>query len=236
MNVQTKLDPIAQAYSTTRFVYFDLETIPCQDPAYLETLERKVTAPGNLKKQESIDAWLKENRKSAAVEALAKTSFDGGRGHICTISWAKNDSGIEVRHASTVAEERDVIADFFAELDPHHSETLVGHNITGFDLGFLRKRAVALGIKMPGRTSMPRDPKPWDKAVNDTMVMWAGGTNRISMNDLCDILGINGKDGFDGSMVAEAWANGEHEKIAEYCRDDVYRTREIHKRFLAAGY
>lgn len=236
MNVQTKIDPVAERYRTQRFVYFDIETIPCQDEEYRAELARKVTAPATYKKQESIDKWLAENRESAADEAMAKTSFDGGRGHVCTIAWAKNDSGIEVRHAKTIADERNVIADFFAELDPYHSETLVGHNITGFDLAFLKKRAVCLGIVMPEASSFPRDPKPWDKSVQDTMSMWAGGTGRISMDNLCKVLGITGKDGFDGSMVAEAWANGEHDKIAEYCKDDIYRTREIHKRFIAAGY
>ena len=236
MNIQTEIDVIADAYKNTTFLYFDLETIPCQDPEYLAELERKVTAPGNIKKPESIKKWLDENRKSAAIDALCKTSFDGGRGHICTIAWAKNDSPIAVRHAKTVSDERAVLADFFLEVDPYHAETLVGHNITGFDLGFLRKRAIVLGVKMPPRSSFPRDPKPWDKTVLDTMTAFAGGTNRISMDNLCQILGIEGKDGFDGSMVAEAWANGEHDKIVEYCRDDVYRTREIHKRFILAGF
>lgn len=236
MNVQRQIDPIADKYASQTFVYFDLETIPCQDPDFLAVLERKVQPPKTIKKPESIANWLSENRASAAKEALAKTSFDGGRGHICTISWAKNDSPIAVRHAKTVADERLVIQDFFADLDPYHSEMLVGHNIAGFDIGFLRKRAIALGITMPTPQSMPRDPKPWDRTILDTMFAWAGGTNRISMNELCDILGIAGKDGFDGSMVAAAWAAGEHDKIAEYCKDDVWRTREIHKRFIMAGF
>lgn len=236
MNVQAKIDPVSEAYATQRFVYFDLETIPEQAEGALEEMRRKVTPPANLKKQESIDKWLSENRESAAKEMLAKTSFDGGRGHICTIAWAKNDSPIHVCHAKTVADERNILSDFFADLDPYHSETLVGHNIAGFDLGFLRKRAIVLGVKMPARSSLPRDPKPWDKTILDTMSAWAGGTNRISMDALCKILGIEGKQGFDGSMVADAWANGEHEKIAEYCKDDVWRTREIHKRFIQAGY
>lgn len=219
-----------------RFVYFDLETIPCQDETYRAELARKVTPPGNLKKPESIEKWLSENRDAAADEAMAKTSLDGGRGHVCTIAWAKDDSKIHVEHAKTLDQERGVIEAFFADLDHYHSETLVGHNITGFDLGFLRKRAIVLGIKLPPNSCLPRDPKPWDKNVRDTMSMWAGGTNRISMDALCGILGIEGKDGFDGSQVAGAWARGEHDKIAEYCRDDVWRTREIHKRFMAAGW
>lgn len=236
MNIQAKIDPIADRYKTQRFVYFDIETIPCQDGDYLAELAKNITAPKTLKKAESIEKWLDENRDSAAIEALGKTSFDGGRGHVCSIAWAKNDSGIEVRHAKTVAEERSVISDFFSDLDPYHSETLVGHNITGFDLGFLKKRAVCLGIPLPDVSSFPRDPKPWDKSVQDTMIMWAGSKDRVSMDNLCKILGITGKNGFDGSMVAAAWAAGEHDKIAEYCKDDIHRTREIHKRFIVAGY
>lgn len=218
------------------FVYFDLETIPCQDESYLLELERKVQAPKTLKKKESIDKWLSENRKASAIEAMKKTSFDGGRGHICTIAWAKDDSPIRAAHAASISDERSIIEAFFNDLDPYHSEVLVGHNITGFDIGFLRKRAIVLGIKMPSPQSLPRDPKPWDKNVHDTMSMWAGGAGKISMDNLCSILGVKGKDGFDGSQVADAWADGEHDKIAEYCRDDVWRTREIHRRFLEAGW
>lgn len=236
MNIHRQTDVIEQSYTNQRFVYFDLETIPCQDPDYLEVLKCKVRAPATYKKQESIEKWLAENRDIAAQEALGKTSFDGGRGHICTICWAKNDGKIETRHAKIVSQEREVITDFFADMDPYHSETLVGHNIAGFDIPFITKRAIALGIRLPDRQSFPRDPKPWDKTMADTMPMWAGAKGKVSMDDLCGILGIEGKQGFDGSMVAAAWAAGEHDKIAEYCRDDVWRTREIHKRFLAAGY
>jgi DNA polymerase elongation subunit (family B) len=218
------------------YVYFDIETIPAQGPEALEAAKKSVAPPKTLKNEASIKQWWELKSEAAAKEALAKTSFDGGRGHVCTIAWAKDDSPIDVSHADTVEGEREVISAFFSALDPFHSETLVGHNITGFDLGFLRKRAVVLGIPMPARTVFPRDPKPWDRNVEDTMTMWAGGTGKISMDNLCNILGIDGKDGFDGSQVAEAWANGEHAKIAEYCQDDVARTREIHKRFIAAGW
>ncbi|WP_420584919.1 ribonuclease H-like domain-containing protein [Ruegeria sp.] len=236
MNIQAKMTTIEERYASQRFVYFDLETIPCQDPDYAQELERKVKAPGNIKKPESIEKWLSENRKSAAQDAMAKTSFDGGRGHICTIAWAKNDGEIKVSHAKSIGTEAKVLADFFNDLDEYHSETLVGHNIVGFDVGFLRKRAVSLGMFMPGPTSFPRDPKPWDKNVNDTMAMWAGAGNRISLDELCKVLGIKGKEGFDGSMVASAWAEGDHDTIKEYCRDDVWRVREIHKRFLQVGF
>jgi predicted PolB exonuclease-like 3'-5' exonuclease len=195
-----------------------------------------VKPPASIKKAESIEKWFAESADKAAEEAFGKSSFDGGRGHICTIAWAKNDGEIKCFHAATLEDEKPLLAAFFNDLDPYHSEILVGHNIIGFDIGFLRKRAVALGVKFPGPATFPRDPKPWDKKINDTMVMWAGSGNRVALDDLCDILGVKGKDGFDGSMVAEAWTNGQHEKIAEYCRDDVMRVREIHKRFMEVNW
>lgn len=219
-----------------RFVYFDIETIPSQSQDYFERIQERITPPGNIKKPESIEKWMEENGASAALEQMEKSSFDGGRGHICTIAWAKDDGEVQCFHAATLEEEKPLLAAFFNALDPYHSETLVGHNILGFDIGFLRKRAIVLGVPLPRNDVFPRDPKPWEKKIHDTMVMWAGGTNRISMDDLCDILGIPGKDGFDGSMVADAWLRGEHAKIAEYCADDVRKTREIHKRFMAVGF
>ena len=218
------------------FVYFDLETIPSQSPAYLERCLGKVKPPASIKKPESIDKWYAESAVTAAQDMFDKSSFDGGRGHICTIAWAKNDGEIKCFHAATLEEEKPLLTAFFNDLDPYHSQTLIGHNIIGFDIGFMRKRAVALGVKLPGRTTFPRDPKPWDKNLKDTMIMWAGGGKTFALDELCDIMGIKGKDGFDGSMVADAWRNGEHAKIAEYCQDDVMRVREIHKRFMAVDW
>jgi 3'-5' exonuclease len=225
---------VVAAYDLETFLYFDIETIPDQRPGTLDKLREQVTAPASYKKQEGIDAWLAENRDSAAKEMLAKTSFDGGAGHVCTIGWAKNGGDIRVEHATDVGEEADVIRAFFADFDRYHSETLVGHNIFGFDIPFLLKRAIVLGLELP--RSLPRDPKPWSNGIFDTMTAWAGAKDRISMNRLCGILGIVGKEDFDGSQVADAWANGEHERIAFYCNDDVERTRAIHQRFLAAGF
>ncbi len=228
--------PVIASYDIETFVYFDIETIPNQRPETFEKLKEQVKAPASYKKPESIEKWLEENRYSAAQEALAKTSLDGGAGHVCTIGWAKNDGKIRVEHAETVAEEHDILTAFFNDLSDYKSHTLVGHNIAKFDIPFLLKRAVVLGVPLPPETAFPRDPKPWDKRVFDTMTAWAGARDMISMNRLCGILGIIGKDDFDGSQVAQAWADGEHLRIAHYCSSDVDRTRQIHQKFLAAGW
>jgi DNA polymerase elongation subunit (family B) len=217
-----------------RKIYIDIETIPSQDPALLAQFMAEVKAPAQYKKQDSIDKWLDENREKVARERLAKTSFDPSHGHICTIGFAIDDMDVRAYHADTVADEVLMLEKFFGAINSFHSTTFVGHYISGFDLRFIINRAIILGVKIP--PCIPRDIKPWGKGIFDTMTAWAGTRDTISLDNLCKALGIPGKDGFDGSMVAEAWANGEHEKIAEYCRDDVDRVRQIHAKFEAVGY
>lgn len=213
--------------------YLDIETIPCQSAAYLDKLRAEVKAPAQFKKPESIAEWLAENRESAALEQLAKTSFDPTNGHICTIAWADGDKDIQSAHAVTVEMERDVIEAFFYDLD-YRPKQFIGHYISGFDLRFILCRAVVLGVKIP--RAIPRDPKPWSNTVFDTMMAWAGAKGTISQDNLCAALGLGGKGDFDGSMVAAAWTAGEHEKILRYCRDDVATVREIHRKFVAADW
>lgn len=226
MNV---IDKKIHAYDTTTFVYFDIETIPTQDDAVKADILANLKAPANYKKPESIEAWKAENGPAQ----IEKTSFDAASGHVCTIAWAKNEGEIFADHAETVEQEKQIITNFFSRLDQYHSEKFCGHNLAGFDIPFLTRRAIILGIEIP--QSFPRNPKPWDAKVHDTMFMW-DSKNFMSMDALCKAMKIDGKEGFDGSMVAKAWSDGEHEKIQDYCADDVYRTREIHKRFLAAGW
>lgn len=215
-------------------IFVDIETIPDQSEDVLARALADIRPPGNIKKQESIDAWMAENAETAAREVVAKTSFDPAQGHICTIAWVDEDSEPMVAHAVRVDQEAAVLHAFFAALGEFDRTTFVGHYITGFDLRFILCRAVVLGVRIP--KCIPRDIKPWGDRTFDTMTAWAGKRGTISMDNLATALGIEGKDGFDGSMVAEAWANGDHEKIAEYCKDDVRITRDIWRKFQEVGW
>lgn len=215
-------------------VFLDIETIPCQNPEAIERIRKGITPPANIKKDDSKAKWFEENLEAATQDAVAKTSFNPALGHICTISWAVDDEEPDTAHARSVEEERDVLAAFFASIKPFHRTIIVGHNVGGFDIRFILCRAVVLGLPIP--RALPRDPKPWDKTIFDTMMAWSGAKGTISMDNLCLALGLAGKEGFDGSMVAEAWANGEHDRIAEYCADDVRKTREVYRKFAAVGW
>lgn len=219
-----------------RTITFDLETIPDQRPCAIDEFRAAVTAPAQYKKADSITAWLAENREAEAEAAWLKTSFDGGAGQIVCIGFAIDD---EPAYCYTVDDltpdaERKVIQDFFCSVTDCGPHTMfVGHNVIGFDLPFLWKRCMVLGIKPP--TYFPRAPKPWSEFVADTMLLWdptqrAGG----SMSKVCRALGIEGKGDMDGSMVWPMVRDGRISEVAAYCRGDVERTRAMYLRMTFA--
>lgn len=214
------------------FLYLDIETIPASDPAIIAEIARQVTPPAAMKKAETIADW-EANQKAAAVsEAVAKTSFNGAYGQVCCIGWAWGDNAPQ---SILNTDEAALLEGFVAAVGGRQSyemQVVVGHYVADFDLRFLWQRAFVLGVRMPAW--WPRDPKPWSREVHDTMAMWAGAKDRISLDNLCKALRIEGKTGVDGSMVAGMWERGEYDAIASYCRDDVARVRNVHRKMLLA--
>ena len=212
--------------------FFDIETIPCQAPDALDEFRAAVTAPGQYKKADSIAEWLRENREAEAEKAWLNTSFDGGMGQICCIGFAVDDGDPHTYFVEDLSRdaERQMLEHFFCAVEDAAAGTkFVGHNIIGFDLPFIWKRAMVLNVKPPWR--FPRNPKPWGDAVADTMLLWdasqrAGG----SMDRLCRLLGIPGKGDMDGSKVWPMVRDGRIAEVATYCGGDVWRTREMYSR------
>lgn len=219
------------------YLYLDIETIPAQTDAAKERVASTVKPPAQMKKADTIATWEKEQKAAAVEEAIAKTSFDGGMGHVCCIGFAINDGQIHSESVKTLLEERQAIEAFIEVVDISRQNgweniQIVGHFVAGFDLRFLTQRAIVLGVRLPDW--WPRDPKPWSNEVFDTMVAWAGAKGSISLDALCFSLGLEGKGDVDGSMVAQMWADGKHQEIGGYCRDDVARVRRVHQKMLAA--
>ncbi|HEM7567180.1 TPA: hypothetical protein U2J78_005052 [Serratia marcescens] len=221
-------------------IYIDIETIPSQNPVIKQKFIEEVQAPGQYKKQESIDAWLAENRQSVGEESWRKTSFDGGLGHVCVIGVAIDDGDIKSLYsADYLTNEKQIITNLFTMIDDHYDPAksippvFIGHNIAEFDLKFLFQRAVVLGVKPP--RIIPFGARPWDKSLFDTMTVWAGHNGRVSLDKLCSVLGLDAKgsetgEDIDGSKVWDFVSAGKIDVVAEYCKGDVSRVREIHKR------
>ena len=220
-------------------IFFDIETIPSQLPGVREEFIAAVQAPAKYSKPESIAEWLAANREAEGEAAWLKTSFDGGVGHVCCIGLAVDDEmprsyQIPADAIGNRNHEAEVLMNFFSDLTDIGRGVLVGHNIIGFDLPFLWKRCMVLGIKPPAW--FPRNPSKYSsEMVRDTMLLWdqdqrAGG----SMDRLCKLLGIPGKGDMSGADVWPMVAAGDIDGVAEYCRADVHRTRRMFKRMTFA--
>jgi hypothetical protein len=213
---------------------FDAETLPTDDESVIAELEKGIKPPATHKKQETIDAWMLENKESALKELVSKTSFDGMYGRVACIAWSIDDEPIFASGAEYSEVEAIKLFYAFIENECHDSVKFCGHNLAGFDLPFLKHRSIILGIKPPKSLLQAMNAKPWDSCIADTMLMWSSDPHkRGSMDRICKALGIQGKDGFDGSMVAETWPV-DPQKVISYCRDDVRRTRNIYKRITFA--
>lgn len=220
-------------------IFFDIETIPSQLPGVLDEFKAAVQAPAQYKKPESIAEWLRENREAEGEAAWLKTSFDGGLGHVCCIGLAVDNESARSYQVPADAygnrnHEAEMLMAFFSDLTDIGRSVLVGHNIIGFDLPFIWKRCMVLGVKPP--QWFPRNPSKYSsEMVRDTMLLWdmeqrAGG----SMDRLCKLLGIPGKGDISGADVWPMVEAGDIEGVAEYCRADVERTRLMFKRMTFA--
>lgn len=227
-------------------IYLDLESIPCQLAGSKEEFSAKVKAPGQYKKQDSIDAWLAENREAEADAQWRRTSFDGGLGHIAVIGFSIDDGDPVALYSENYAsDEKTVIRSFYDAINDavekdlrggysaKQSVRFVGHNVSSFDLRFLFQRSVVLGIKPP--SCIPFKAKPWEDSIFDTMSEWAGFGNKVALSKLVDVLGLQEKgaeigEEIDGSMVWDFVKDGKIKQVAEYCKGDVIRTREAYKK------
>lgn len=246
-------------------IFIDTETTPDQRPgrrdAYIQAARDNFRAPSGLTKEQaaadlgltdaneikftSKDAmlarWAERFRDEKADEVgdaeWRKTSFDGAKGQICCIGVALDDCD----PISIVSDdEAHILRTFFALVDKHilrsnmRRPTFIGHNIASFDLRFIFQRAVINRVPVP--IWWPRNARPWDDSINDTMLMWAGHGNRISLVNLCDALGIESDNEMDGSMVCDMVMAGRLQEVADYCADDVRITRECWRRMTSPIY
>lgn len=222
-------------------LYLDIETLPTQDAAVIKAFADTVTAPAQYKKPESIAEWLRDNKEQAVKDMVAKTSFDALYGSIACICYAFDDGEVFSVDCNSSDGERQMLEHFYSHVfdssavehhagTSYHGITVCGHNVAGFDLPFLKQRSIIKQVRPTPSMMAAMKAKKWDSCIADTMLMWCDDSQkRVSMDKLCKAFGIAGKGDFDGSMVADTWPI-DPEKVIEYCKDDVRRTREIFKR------
>ena len=222
-------------------LYIDIETIPTTDADVIASIADGIKAPATHKKPETIAAWMADNKEQCAAETVAKTSFDGMYGSIACICYAFDDGFVRSVDVNDSGSEQAMLEHFYSHVFDetgiaYHGgnagipTTICGHNVAGFDLPFLKHRSLKHGVKPAPALLNAMSAKPWDTCIADTMLMWCSDSQkRVSMDKLCKFFGIPGKGDFDGSMVAATWPT-DPQKVIDYCKQDVERTRAIYKR------
>lgn len=213
-------------------IYIDVETIPDSRANVQDYFARDVGPPGNYKKADTIAAWERDEKPAAIDAAIRKLALDPWFAELITVCIAVDDGPVRKFYG---APENEIITDVFRFLEDQRTyenyeagAVYVGH-VVGYDLRVIKARSLVHGI--PATVRLPYDAKPWSDKIFDTANFL--GDKLISMDKLCLALGIDGKGDFSGKDVYDAYLRGEIDRIAEYCKGDVERTREIHKRLIA---
>lgn len=215
-------------------IVIDIETLPDQSDNAKERIAENVKHPAAMKKGETIADWHNGTGKYAGAKEIEinnqylKTSFDGGRGQIACICLDYIDTDESVSYSVDDGSEASLL-EFLWDDIKHRTELpyFIAHNAK-FDLPFLWHRSVINGVN-PGVQFNPHGRHGSNHFC--TMEAWAGFGQRISLNNLADILGEGSKtEGMDGSQVWPEYQKGNIDKIVGYCADDVALTSRIYKR------
>ena len=233
-------------------IFLDVETVPCQHPQAQTEAAAGIKPPGTLKKPESIASWWANEAPAAAQEAWRKQSLDGGtKGEIISIACTDGEGREWVHCRAPGDSERALLVQFIEAVEgwtaddaarapayssawPMDAHRLVAHN-AAFDVGFLWRRCVVHGLRIPRWL-----PGPQARVGRDfgcTMLAWAGHGGRISLDSLCTALGLPSPKagGMDGSMVLDAWQAGRREAIAAYNLQDARAVASVWHRLAAVG-
>jgi DNA polymerase elongation subunit (family B) len=234
-------------------LYLDIETIPTQRQDvcdYLSTSLRDdtmkameaVCAPSNYKDADKIAQYIADKKAALQAEFADKlkekidsTGLDGSFGQVFCVGWAVDNDQPSTSYGMN---EREVLEDFARLLNAtipiseRHATTVIGHNVSSFDLRFLSQRFIVHGIRPPMVIARAAAAKPWEiDRVFDTMIQWAGVGGRISLERLCLALSLPSPKGeLDGSKVWQYVQDGKHDEVARYCERDVETTRTVHRR------
>lgn len=204
-------------------LYIDLETIPAQEPT-----DEEVKACSLKKTPETIQKDFDENYDALLQKALKKKGVSIYDSKVICIGFAFDDQEPQ----SVIGTEQYLLQAFENIITEHYQKiggskeasVLIGYNSASFDFPILYLRACL--YKMEGLKSVFYFCSKED-------VMKLGTFNQykmfVSMDNLCKFFKIEGKGDIDGSMVYPMYKDGKIDEIAEYCRQDVEKTRKLYK-------
>ena len=226
-------------------LFIDVETIRCTDDFIMEQLLDKklnnIKPSANCKSDEAKAKSIQKQKDEFNPDSvIEKTVFDPSYGELITIGYAFDNEDVIALQRDSYVDEKAILQNFFDNIAAYADKVnipvklitikWIAHNFN-FDFGYIYKRSVINNINTHG-LKIPFGCRHDSQYAYCTLQAWNGFGAKAggSLDELCFLLGLKGKDGFDGSMVYGAWKAGEYDRISSYCRNDVDLLRQIYKR------
>jgi len=201
-------------------IIFDIET-GARPRTELDAIRPEFEAPRNLKDPAKIAAAIEEKHD----EWLGKAALCASTGRVVAIGVSTfPENLISIIGTENPADEARVISDFWHIVHKNPSARLVGFNSNGFDLPFLMRRSMLLGIPFPHDI---RECRYWSRRCIDLMEAWTLGIygERISLDRLSKAFGLEGKNGH-GADFCRLWEGTTQERAQarSYLLNDIALT------------
>lgn len=224
-----------EAHSLAMKVVLDIETVqaPREEWARLAGIESVVaeSCEGETTGDLFSHADMQERIKKED-ELYERSSFDGTYSRIVCIGLLVFSPSLEPQGAVSWygPNERELLRQFWTRLAEIRPTLFITHNGLGFDLPFIKKRSIIHQVKPSMEISLA---KFRTEPVYDTMAVWSNWDMRgwVKLDILARALNVETKSG-SGKQVAEMWAAGQGQDIAEYCLQDTYVTYACYSRMM----
>lgn len=208
-------------------ITFDIETIP--NAAMIPFLPVPEVKTGNLKDPQKIAEKLEE----AKAEQLERMALSPLYGRVCAFVAVEDEEAVhkECVAADSDAEEIRVIEAIFKTFSGNR---VITYNGTGFDLPFVYRRAVLLGIDIREfgvPTLAEMTVRYSNKHHVDLMQVWCGYGNYEKLDNIARVMLNDAKIEIDfREFPALIQSEEGRKKLLNYCQQDVILTSRIWNR------
>lgn len=217
------------------------ESILARLPEFDEEAARE-SVPKNYKAESAINGWIEDHRANWGKDIVSRAALNPLYSTIALLTWWTKDEGVQ--QYQNYCSERDVIDTALAHLshleegsplmparDYLNGGRVCGWGLKHFDLPYLCKRALILGIPIPKSVFNPFSRYPWSDRFIDLSETWTMGDHALKYTKLdhaLRALGLPPKT-HDGSEFDKLWAT-DREKACAYSRAEMESTVKLAER------
>lgn len=222
-----------------------LTSVKLEDLVFIdtETVRLKEFLAENTPDFEAWEYMVKKFEKTGEITDVKQDYIDRSAlypefSRLVCISVGRIKDGKMIITTYKDTDEKTLLERFMGDLDEvvrfRPDTKLVGHNVKGFDIPFIFRRALVNQI-IPNKLIDVGGLKPWDLTCLDTKELWKGtGYYNSSLIAVCLALNIPSPKGdISGSQVGDVYyQEGEDGliRIAKYCEQDVLAVANVVKR------